>query len=71
MSAFENLRKHETLSDDGRTECGIRWRLCDRADGAPVSQIPPGTPFLALPRDWRSPNCDALLSKFVRLGDGD
>ncbi|MDO6965965.1 rubredoxin [Rhizobium alvei] len=69
MSAFENFGKRETDSQD-RMECGICWHVYDPAEGDPVWQIPPGTPFSELPEDWRCPNCDALQSKFMRLGDG-
>lgn len=69
MSAFENFGKRETVSGD-RMECGICWHVYDPADGDPVWQIPSGTPFADLPEDWRCPNCDAVQSKFMRLGDG-
>ena len=69
MSGFENFGKRETVSDD-RMECGICWHVYDPADGDQVWQILPGTPFSELPEDWRCPNCDALQSKFMRLGDG-
>ncbi|OWK25377.1 rubredoxin [Rhizobium yanglingense] len=51
-------------------ECGICWHVYDPAEGDPVWQIAPGTSFADLPEDWRCPNCDALPSKFMRLGDG-
>lgn len=69
MSSFENFGKRETLSDD-KMECGICWYVYDPGEGDPVWQIAAGTPFAALPEDWRCPNCDALQSKFMRLGDG-
>ncbi|MBW8302314.1 MAG: rubredoxin [Hydrogenophaga sp.] len=69
MSSFENFGKRETVSDGDRMECGICWHVYDPAEGDPVWQIAPGTPFSALPEDWRCPNCDALQSKFMRLGD--
>ncbi len=70
MSSFENFGKRETVSDADKMECGICWHVYDPAEGDPVWQIAPGTPFSALPEDWRCPNCDALQSKFMRLGDG-
>ncbi len=69
MSSFENFGKRETVSDDDKMECGICWHVYDPAEGDPVWQVEPGTPFSALPEDWRCPNCDALQSKFMRLGD--
>lgn len=70
MSAFENFGKRETVSDDDQMECGICWHVYVPAEGDPVWQIAPGTSFADLPEDWRCPNCDALPSKFMRLGDG-
>ncbi|MCA1967514.1 rubredoxin [Rhizobium sp. S95] len=69
MSAFENFDRREIISDGDRMECGICWHVYDPAEGDPVWQIEPGTPFSALPEDWRCPNCDALQLKFMRLGD--
>ena len=69
MSAFENFGKRETVCDEDRMECGICWHVYDPAEGDAVWQIEPGTPFAKLPEDWRCPNCDALQSKFMRLGD--
>ncbi|UVK35863.1 rubredoxin (plasmid) [Mesorhizobium sp. AR10] len=70
MSAFENFGKRETVSGDDQMECGICWHVYDPAEGDPVWQIASGTSFANLPEDWRCPNCDALQSKFMRLGDG-
>jgi rubredoxin len=69
MSGFENFGKRETVSDLDKMECGICWHVYDPAEGDPVWQIAPGTPFAALPEDWRCPNCDAVQEKFMRLGD--
>lgn len=69
MSAFENFDRREIISDGDRMECGICWHVYDPPEGDPVWQIEPGTPFSALPEDWRCPNCDALQLKFMRLGD--
>jgi rubredoxin len=41
----------------------------DPAEGDPVWQVPPGTPFSALPAHWRCPQCDAEAAKFLRLDD--
>lgn len=65
--SFENFGQTET-SDDDRMECGVCWSVYDPAEGDPVWQIPPGTPFSALPEDWRCPNCDAPRVRFMRLG---
>lgn len=49
-----------------RRECSVCWTVYDPAVGDVVRQVPPGTPFEALPDDWRCPTCDAEKSKFVR-----
>ncbi len=65
--SFENFGQTDT-SDDDRMECGVCWSVYDPAEGDPVWQIPPGTPFSALPEEWRCPNCDAPRTRFMRLG---
>jgi rubredoxin len=49
----------------GRMECRICWHLYDPELGDPDGQIPPGTPFAALPDHWRCPNCDADKQHFL------
>jgi [NiFe] hydrogenase assembly HybE family chaperone len=56
------------LDDATALECGICWHVYDPAVGDDVAQIPPGTPFAALPETWRCPNCDAPKQKFMVLG---
>jgi rubredoxin len=41
----------------------------DPAEGDDVAQIPPGTPFAALPDHWHCPNCEAPRHKFLVLSD--
>jgi rubredoxin len=67
---FENLGEGQELDDAAKMECGICWHVYDPAEGDSVWQIPAGTPFSALPEDWRCPNCDAAPLKYMRLGDG-
>ncbi len=52
-----------------RLECKICWTVYDPAVGDEVWQIPPGTPFSALPAHWSCPNCSAEKSAFLRLDD--
>jgi len=68
--SFENFEKCEAVSPDDKMECGICWHVYDPAEGDTVWQIPAGTPFSALPEDWRCPVCDALQMKFMRLSSG-
>ena len=39
------------------------------AEGDEVWQIPPGTPFTALPPHWTCPNCSATRDQFMVLLD--
>ena len=61
------------LGDDGRIatadrlECGICWWVYDPAAGDPAAHVAPGTPFAALPEQWRCPSCDAPKHKFMVL----
>ena len=50
-----------------RLECGICWWVYDPLEGDPLTYIPSGTPFVALPEQWRCPNCDAPKHKFMVL----
>lgn len=43
------------------------WYAYEPAAGDDVWQVPPGTPFDALPPDWRCPRCDAPKEKFLAL----
>ena len=52
-----------------RRECGICWTVYDPAEGDPVAQVPPGTPFEALPENWTCPNCEAPKHKFMVMPD--
>jgi rubredoxin len=52
-----------------RMECKICWHVYDPALGDPTWQVPPGTPFGALPQHWRCPNCDGERVQFMVLRD--
>lgn len=53
------------LGDGDVLECGICWLEYDPAQGDESQDIPPFTPFSALPGHWRCPQCDAPQSKFM------
>ncbi len=57
------------MTDDEtvRFECGVCWHVYDPAEGDDVAQIPSGTPFDALPEDWRCPTCDGPKHKYMRI----
>ncbi|QGM96806.1 rubredoxin [Methylocystis parvus] len=61
---------HVEETGDDRMECGVCWSVYDPAEGDPVWQIAPGTPFSQLPEEWRCPNCDAPRMRFMRLAHG-
>lgn len=44
--------------------CMICNHVYDPAEGDPVSNIPPGTPFEDLPADWTCPDCGASKADF-------
>jgi rubredoxin len=52
-----------------RLECSVCWAVYDPALGDAVWQIPPGTPFPALPAHWTCPHCAAEKSGFLVLDD--
>ncbi|HEY6897500.1 MAG TPA: rubredoxin [Rhodocyclaceae bacterium] len=70
MSSFERIGTEAAGENPGveaSFECGICWHVYDPAEGDDVCQIPPGTPFAALPANWTCPNCDAPKHKFMVL----
>jgi rubredoxin len=50
-----------------RFECRICWYVYDPAQGDPVAQIEPGTPFDELPENWCCPNCEAPRVQFLLI----
>ncbi|HYG66666.1 MAG TPA: rubredoxin, partial [Anaeromyxobacteraceae bacterium] len=60
----------ETEPSDARYECGVCWYRYEPAVGDPVGDVPPGTPFAALPETWTCPTCDAPRLRFLRVADG-
>jgi len=57
------------LSPGTRLECGVCWAVYDPALGDEVWQVPPGTPFSALPAHWSCPNCAAEKTRFLLCDD--
>lgn len=53
------------ITDTNRLECKICWHIYDPALGDEFWQIPPGTPFAALPEHWTCPVCDAPKDGFM------
>lgn len=71
MSRFEGSYGGDAarISDAAVLECKICWTVYDPAQGDETRQIPPGTPFSALPEDWRCPHCDGERAQFMVLSD--
>lgn len=63
------LGHDERLPDTARMECKICWWVYDPALGDDVWQIPPGTPFSALPEHWKCPVCDGAREQFMVVND--
>ena len=59
------LGDRSRLADATRLECKICWWVYDPAQGDDTWQIPPGTPFSALPPHWRCPVCDGDAEQFM------
>ncbi|MFC2974762.1 rubredoxin [Azotobacter bryophylli] len=57
------------LPEDAVLECKICWYQYHPEKGDDVWQIPPGTPFAALPEHWRCPNCDGDREQFMVVDD--
>ncbi len=57
------------LNDASRLECRICWWVYDPEVGDPVHQIPPATPFAALPADWSCPVCAGQRDAFLVVED--
>jgi len=57
------------LAAAARLECRICWHVYDPAQGDPVWQVPPGTPFAQLPAHWTCPNCAAEKAGFLLVDD--
>ncbi|WP_029011326.1 [NiFe]-hydrogenase assembly chaperone HybE [Azospirillum halopraeferens] len=58
------------IAATARMECKICWHVYDPAQGCDVWQVPPGTPFAALPAEWRCPVCDGERTQFMTLDPG-
>ena len=72
MKTFEGsyLGDRSKIAPTTRLECKVCWYVYDPTVGDPVWQIPPGTPFSALPEYWTCPNCACPQEQFMVLADG-
>lgn len=55
--------------DHAVLECKVCWTPYDPALGDETRQIPPGTPFAALPDDWTCPQCSGSKAQFMITGE--
>lgn len=71
MSGFEGsfLGANDKISPQAIMECKICWTPYDPGEGDDTRQVLPGTPFIALPDDWKCPNCDAPKEQFLVAED--
>lgn len=71
MTGFEGsyLGSSGKISERAVMECKVCWTPYDPDVGDEYRQVLPGTPFLALPDDWKCPNCDAPKEQFMVLDD--
>jgi len=69
--AFQGFGHDREIGPATRLECKICWTVYDPADGDPVWQVPPGTPFDQLPSHWSCPNCSATREQFMVIDDDD
>ena len=67
--SFQGFGNDREIGPGTRLECKICWYVYDPADGDPVWQVPPGTPFDQLPPHWTCPNCSALQGQFMVIHD--
>lgn len=67
MTRFEGsyLGANDRISPAAIMECKICWTPYDPAEGDDTRQVLPGTPFTALPDDWKCPTCDAPKAQFL------
>jgi rubredoxin len=57
------------ISDNTKMECKICWYVYDPQQGDEYWQVPPGTPFTQLPKEWRCPECDGEKDQFMVIKD--
>lgn len=65
MSAAQRSDSPDADAPDRAMECRICWYVYDPAVGDAGGQVAPGTPFDALPADWRCPVCDGDRTLFL------
>jgi rubredoxin len=59
------------LKPSSRLECKVCWHVYDPSEGDAAWQVPPGTPFSALPAHWTCPDCSTPKDGFMLLTDDD
>jgi rubredoxin len=65
--------KEQTLAETApaRYECRACGYIYEPNKGDSNRNVPAGTPFEALPPDWRCPICGARTSQFENIGSGN
>ncbi|HEY9835131.1 MAG TPA: rubredoxin [Stenomitos sp.] len=62
--------KEQTLAETApnRYECRACGYVYEPSKGDSNRDVPPGTPFEELPKDWRCPVCGARTAQFENIG---
>jgi len=63
------IHREPDAAATARFECNVCWHVYDPAAGDTVWQVPPGTPFAALPAHWTCPACATPREHFLRIRD--
>jgi rubredoxin len=66
---FRELVASTKKPEPPRYECTICGYIYDPKQGDPEGDVPPDTPFEALPQDWSCPLCGAERDMFVKIAD--
>lgn len=63
-------KEEKTLAEQAPAsyECRVCGYVYEPAKGDNKSNIPPGTPFTDLPKEWRCPVCGARTTQFANVG---
>jgi len=67
MISFPSVFGGGIMGANSKWQCNVCGYIYDPAQGDLDSGIAPGTPFEALPDNWRCPVCGAEKAEFAQL----